>query len=173
MSRRRRLSGSAAAAGICLALGAGNALAQGDRDVDHKLVLEIGPAGEWPLGGGPSNFGSTIAVEVTPIENWLELEFGMTALGTAGRSELSADLLFKKPFRLSPTVEFMIGAGPSLSRTVNGPERSTQLSAEFALDFMFWPTKHVGWFVEPTWSIAPRTGEQSIGVSVGILIGFR
>ena len=47
------------------------------------------------------------------------------------------------------------------------------VAGEFALDFMFWPTKNVGWFVEPTWSIAPRTGEHSLGVSIGLLIGFQ
>jgi len=168
---RPRLTVLAAVAGICLTFHAGSASAA-ERDTDHKLVLEISPAGEWPLGGGPSNFGGMIAAEVTPIENWLELEFGMTALGTAGKSELSADLLFKKPFRISPTFEFMIGAGPSFTQALSGPEHGSQWSAEFALDFMFWPTKNVGWFVEPTWSIAPRTGEHSIGVSVGLLIGF-
>jgi len=169
---RLRLSVPAAAIGICLALGAADAQAKDDHDADHRLVLEISPAGEWPLGGGPANFGGMIAAEVTPIENWLELEFGLASLATAGKSELSADLLFKKPFRISPTFEFMIGAGPSVSRTLNGPEQGTLWSAEFALDFMFWPTKNVGWFVEPTWSIAPRTGEHSLGVSVGILLGF-
>jgi hypothetical protein len=46
------------------------------------------------------------------------------------------------------------------------------VSAEFALDFMFWPTKDVGWFFEPTYSINPRTGERSAAFSVGLLFGF-
>jgi hypothetical protein len=143
-----------------------------ERDADHDLILEIGTAGEWPLNGERSNLGGTMAVEVTPIENWLELEFGFSTLATAGHTELSYDLLFKKPFRLSPTVEFMVGAGPSLSQTLNGPDRGTSLSAEFALDFMFWPTKDVGWYIEPTWSVNPRNGQQSAAVSIGMLIGF-
>jgi hypothetical protein len=143
-----------------------------ERDADHGLILEIGTAGEWPLNGEHPNFGGTIAAEVTPIEDWLELEFGLSTLATAGHTELSGDVLFKKPFRLSPTVEFMIGAGPSLSQTLNGPERGTSVSAEFALDFMFWPTKDVGWYLEPTWSVNPRNGQQSAAVSLGMLIGF-
>jgi hypothetical protein len=141
-------------------------------DADRVVILELGTAGEWPLGGERPNFGGTIAAEIEPIENWLELEFGLTTLATAGHTELSGDLLFKKPFRLSPTVEFMVGAGPSLSHTLNGPERGTSVSAEFALDFMFWPTKNIGWFVEPTWSVNPRNGQQSAAVSLGMLIGF-
>ena len=94
-----------------------------DSDSENAWVLELGGTGEWPLNGERPNFGGTIAAEIEPIENWLELEFGLSALGTSGHSELSGDVLFKKPFRLSPTVEFMIGGGPSLSRTLNGPDR--------------------------------------------------
>jgi hypothetical protein len=139
---------------------------------EHRFILEIGGAGEWPLNGERPNFGGTIAGEVEPIENWLELEFGFTTLATAGHTELSGDLLFKKPFRLSPSAEFMVGLGPSFSRSLNGPERGNSWSVEFALDWMFWPTKNLGWFIEPTWSVNPRNGQQSAAVSVGILIGF-
>jgi hypothetical protein len=100
------------------------------------------------------------------------LEVGLTSLATRGRTEVSGDLLFKKPFRISPAFEFMVGAGPSISKTLNGEDRSTSVSAEFALDFMFWPTPNMGWFVEPTWSIDPRNGQQAFAVSGGILIGI-
>ncbi len=139
---------------------------------EHRFILEIGTAGEWPLNGERPNFGGTVALEVEPIENWLELEFGLSTLATAGHTDLSGDLLFKKPFRLSPSVEFMVGAGPSFSRTLNGPDQGNSWSAEFALDWMFWPTRNVGWFIEPTWSVNPRNGQQSAAVAVGILIGF-
>jgi hypothetical protein len=134
-------------------------------------VLEISPAGEWPLNDRP-NFGGMFAVEKTIIENWLEIEVGLTTLGTTGHTELSGDILFKKPFRISPTFEFMIGAGPSISQALNGEDRSTTVSAAFALDFMFWPSKNVGWFIEPTWTINPRNGQHSFGASAGLLIGI-
>jgi hypothetical protein len=144
----------------------------GESGPEHSFVLEIGTAGEWALNGERPNFGGTIAAEIEPIENWLELEFGLSTLATAGHTEVSGDLLFKKPFRLSSTSEFMIGAGPSYSPTLNGPDRGGAWSAELALDWMFWPTKNVGWFIEPTWSVNPRNGQRSAGVSAGILIGF-
>jgi hypothetical protein len=143
-----------------------------DSDSEHAWVLELGGAGEWSLNGERPNFGGTISAEVEPLEDLLELEFGFTTLATAGHTELSGDLLFKKPFRLSPTVEFMFGAGPSFSRTVNGPDRGDAWAAEVALDWMFWPTKDVGWYVEPTWSVNPKNGQESIAVSIGLLIGF-
>jgi hypothetical protein len=158
------------AAGVFLAVALAGAAIARDDDAEHKFVLELGSAGEWPLTNEPGNFGGTFAVEVEPIENWLELEF--TSLNTTGHSDLSADLLFKKPFKITPGFEFMVGAGPSVSQTLNGPDRGTAVSAEFALDFMFWPTKDVGWFFEPTYSIDPRTGERSAAFSIGLLFGF-
>lgn len=145
-----------------------------EHEADARAVIfEFGAIGEWPLNGERANFGGTIGAEVTPIENWLEIEFSLATLATAGHTELSEDLLFKKPFELSPTVEFMIGAGPSFSQVVSGPDRgSSAVSAEVALDFMFWPTKNLGWYFEPTWSVNPRTGQQSVAASIGILVGF-
>lgn len=151
-------------------------IAQEDGAREHAFVLEVAPAGEWPLNGGRANYGGTVAVEKEVIENWLELELGVTGLGSNGRGVLSTDLLFKKPFRVSPVFEFMVGAGPSIERAISGPDRHTSKSVEFALDFMFWPYedryKDIGWFAEPTWSVTPATGEKSLGMTGGLLIGF-
>ena len=87
-----------------------------------------------------------------------------------GHTELDTDVLFKKPFTLSNKLEFMIGAGPQWSYTINGPGK---IGAEFALDFMFWPTRDrkFGWFLEPSYSYSFSQGhEQSLGVNVGLLI---
>ena len=160
------------ATGVVLALALAGAAIAKDDDAEHKFILELGSAGEWPLTNEPGNFGGTFAVEFEPIENWLELELGFTTLNTTGKSDLSGDLLFKKPFKITPSFEFMVGAGPSVSQTLNGPDRGTTVAAEFALDFMFWPTRDVGWFFEPTYSINPRTGERSAAFSIGLLFGF-
>jgi hypothetical protein len=172
MGRGRQRAG-VVAAGVFLVAALASAAAAKDEDTDHKFVVELGTAGEWPLTNVPGNFGGTFAVEFTPIENWLEIEIGLTSLNTTGHTELSGDLLFKKPFQITPSFEFMIGAGPSFSQTLNGPDQGTAVSAEFALDFMFWPTKDVGWYFEPTYSINPRTGERSAAFSIGLLFGFR
>jgi hypothetical protein len=85
-----------AAAGLCLSLafGADGAVAQDDRE--HAFVLKMGPAGEW-TSHERANFGGTFAVEKTVIENWLEIEVGLTALGTNGQNELSGDIIFTLP----------------------------------------------------------------------------
>src|SRR5450755_681112 len=83
-----------------------------DKDKEPSAIIEVGGAGEWSLQNGAASLGPSIAVEIEPIKDWLELEAGFTPLFSKGRSpEWSTDLLFKKPFTLSNTVEFMIGAG--------------------------------------------------------------
>jgi hypothetical protein len=110
---------------------------------------------------------------MTPIENWLELEFGITAVGKTGEHELSADLLFKKPFQLSRTAEFMFGAGPEMVRRSTASGRHTALGAEVVADFMFWPSARLGWYVEPGYERTfGKNGESGVGVTGGILIAW-
>jgi len=159
------------AAGLCLAVVFATVGAAAQDDREHALVLKMGPAGEWPTNER-ANFGGTFAVEKSIIENWLEIEAGLTVLGTTGQTELSGDIIFKKPFRISPKFEFMVGVGPSIARPLNGENHSTTVSAAFTLDFMFWPTPNLGWYLEPTWTVNPRNGQQSFAASVGLLIGI-
>jgi len=145
----------------------GQILAAEKSDDDrHGAVLEIGAAGEWGLLDGKSSFGPSVAIEVTPIEHWLELEAGITPLRSRDGTEWEADLVFKKPFQLSKNVEFMVGAGPQWSST-------SSLGAVAVLDFMFWVTPQYGWFVEPSYSYAFSRGhDQNLAVNVGLLIAL-
>jgi hypothetical protein len=166
-ARTRRFFSIAACAAILFWPHIGTA---GDNaEDDRAVVLEAGAAGEHSIHGGASNFGPTLAVEVTPIEDWLEIEFGVSALGTSGRTELLSDLVFKKPFRLSPTTEFMVGLGPSVSRALTGPDKGTAHGVEVVLDFMFWRHASTGWYLEPSWSRTAGSGERSIGLTGGLL----
>ena len=140
-------------------------------DDDHAIVFELGAAGDWSSEEG-ARPGGTFAFEVTPIEQWLELEIGVTAIHTGHGIEVPVDVLFKKPWRLSPTFEFMIGVGPELIHET-GPEASTYWGLSSVLDFMFWPRKDVGWYVEPAYEVTRRDGtsHHGFGIAVGLLIG--
>jgi hypothetical protein len=143
--------------------------AQGD---DHRAVVEIGGAGERGITGSSSSGGATVAVEFTPVENWLELETGINALRGSGRNEFAVDLLFKKPWRLSATAEFMAGIGPELSYR-SGSGASTSLATEIVADWMFWPRKNIGWYLEPSYSFTALSGgERNVGIAAGLLIGL-
>ena len=154
--------------------GTGHAFGQAEEQ-EPVAILELGGAGEWAFNGG-SSFGPTAAVEVTPIENWLELEAGVTPMFRSGQRELDTDLLFKKPYTLSKTAEFMFGIGPEwVHATANG-RTSDSITGEAALDFMFWPwaKRRFGWYLEPTYEYSFAAGhEQSISVEGGLLIAIR
>jgi hypothetical protein len=145
-----------------------------DKDIkEPSAEIEIGGAGERGLSNGGFGFGPTLAVEFTPIERWLEIEAGVTPLFSRGQTEWGTDLIFKKPWTLSKTVEFMIGVGPEWRHTTNGGQLADSLAGEVVLDFQFWPwpERKFGWFVEPIYSYSfGREHEQSLGVSVGLLV---
>jgi hypothetical protein len=152
----------------------GNAFGQ-TVDKDPVAVVEIGGAANWNFKGGGSSFGPTVAVEVTPIENWLELEAGVTPLFTRHSREWDSDLLFKKPWTLSKKTEFMLGVGPEWVHVTKNGITSNSLSGEGVLDFMFWPSvKHrFGWYLEPSYEYNFGRGhEQAIGISGGLLIAI-
>jgi hypothetical protein len=142
-------------------------------DKEPLAVLELGAAGEWGLNSTNSSFGPTASVEFTPIPNWLVIETGVTTLFSKGQTEWDTDFVFKKPFDLSPSVEFEPGIGPVWIRTVGRGRTIDGVGAEAVLDFMFWPTadRRYGWFLEPSYTYSFTGGhEQSFGVSAGLLI---
>jgi hypothetical protein len=151
----------------------GGVFAQAEKD--PVAVLELGGAGGVSFQHGTRSFGPNIAVEVTPIENRLELEAGVTALFASHSTEWDTDLLFKKPWTLSRKVEFMAGVGPEWIRKRESGVTSNSVGGELIGDFMFWPSaKHrFGWYLEPGYDYDFGKGhEQSLGISGGLLISI-
>ncbi len=155
--------------GLASALTATTAVAQTGADRDHAVVVELGGAAEWPLRAERPNFGGTLAAEATPIERWLEVEAGVTVLGSNGQRETAADFILKKPFEFSRTVELMVGVGPELTWT-----RTRTVATECALDLMVWPTRNVGWYLEPTYDLTSlrSTRNRSLALATGLIVGI-
>ena len=87
--------------------------AEAARNADDPIaILEMGAATNWNFSGGAATFAPNLAAEVTPIENWLDLEAGVSLFYTRNSTEWDTDLLFKKPWTLSRKAEFMLGIGP-------------------------------------------------------------
>jgi len=145
-------------------------------DNEPFAVGEIGGAMNWNLKGFSPSGGPTIAIEYTPIEGWLEIELGGTESYSKGASELSFDLIFKKPYTISKKLEFMFGLGPEFSSMSASGVTTNSWGAEFALDFMYWPfpKKQFGFYAEPAYDYSFAAGnEQSIGFNGGLLIGIK
>ena len=152
----------------------GHAAAQ-SVEKEPVAVFELGGAADRSLTEGESSFGPTAAVEVTPIENWLELEAGVTPLFRHHSTEWSADLLFKKPWTLSDKTEFMLGVGPEWIHTDSIGLKQNSVAVEVAPDFMFWPSERhrFGWYLEPSYEYKFGPGhEHSLGITGGLLIGI-
>ena len=137
-------------------------------------IVELGAANSWNITGGSSG-GGDMAIEFTPIDNWLEIEIGTTPLFARHTVEWDTDVLFKKPWTLSRKAEFMIGIGPEWVHVRQFGITKNSLAGELALDFMYWPgARHrFGWFVEPAFDYTfGHEHERSINVSWGLLIAI-
>ncbi len=152
-----------------------NALAQSSNK-EPAAIIELGGATAVSVKDATPSAGPTLAVEVTPIDNWLELEAGVTPLFSHRSTEWDTDLLFKKPWTLSKKAEFMAGIGPEWVHTNEYGRTPNSVSGEAVLDFMFWPSakRRFGWYLEPSYEYNFGRGhEQSLGISGGLLIAIR
>jgi hypothetical protein len=145
-----------------------------DEDKDPRAILELGASTSWNFSGGAATFAPNLAAEITPIENWLEIEASVSPFYSRNSTEWDTDLLFKKPWTLSRKAEFMLGVGPEWIHLHQG-RTTNSIAGEVAGDFMFWPNrKHrFGWYLEPAYDYSFASGhQQSIGMSAGLLIGI-
>jgi hypothetical protein len=162
--------------GLCTVIASstlcGAAAADDADDREHVVVVGVGGASELEVTGGSVHVGANVMVEWEAVENWLELEVGVSALATASGVDVPVDVLFKKPFRLTPVVELMVGAGPEMIWV--GDERRAHFGAEVALDIMFWPwNRRVGLWVEPECDLIANGGvSPGIGATGGVLLGW-
>jgi len=143
---------------------------------EAAAILELGAEPALGLRGRGWSLSPTVAAEVTPIENWLELEFGVTPTFGNRSTEWDTDLLFKKPWSISKKVEFMFGVGPEWIHVTENGVSTNSVAGEIALDFMFWPSqkRRLGWYIEPAYDYTFGRGhDQAIGVSIGLLISIR
>ena len=154
-----------------LLLTAGAARAE---EKEPSALIEMGGATEWDLRGGQS-FGPAVAIEVTPLKDWLEIEGGVSPLFGGGHTDWNTDLVFKKPFTLSKTVEVEFGVGPEWLHTTGGGKTADSLGGEAVVEFQFWPwpNRNYGWYLEPSYGYDFGSGHaQSFGLTVGLLIAI-
>src|ERR1700721_4769077 len=68
-------------------------------DKDPIAIVELGAATSWNLRGA-ATFAPNLAAEVTPIENWLEIEAAGSPSNTSKLTEWGPALLFVKPWEI-------------------------------------------------------------------------
>jgi hypothetical protein len=130
------------------------AAAEDGEETDHVAVLEFGATGEREISERTSHVGPAVGIEIEPIENGLEIEFGASTYRSQGATNWELELPFKKPFRLSSTIELMPGLGPTWAHTTQPGVRSSTWGAEAVIDFFFWRSKRFGCYLEPSYGVA-------------------
>lgn len=141
--------------------------------LDHTVIVGAGGAAEMELGNAELHSGLNVFIEYEAIENWLELELGVSLLAAEGGREIPVDLLVKKPFRLTRHLELMVGVGPQIVRVSGTDKNGTFFGGELVFDFMFWPTRQVGLWLEPAYAFVFRQGvSHSVGATGGVIFGW-
>lgn len=143
------------------------------KDKEGIAIAEFGGAYSRDIKG-KSSFGYDVAIETTPIENWLELELGASSTYGNRLKETGIDLLIKKPWTLSSKLEFMFGVGPAWGHATDDGATTSSWGGEAALDFMYWPfEKHqFGFYLEPGYQHNFKGNDQSVEMSGGLLVNI-
>jgi hypothetical protein len=169
----RAASVAQAIAFCALLLAAAPVIADEDAEQDHMGILELGVTGEREMSEHAWHTGPAVGIEVEPIENWLEIEFGASTIRSHGATSWELELPFKKPFRLTSTVEIMPGLGPTWTHTVQPGEPPSTWGAEAVLDLFFWRSKRFGWYLEPSYGVNLGNGnKQSAALTGGIFFAI-
>ena len=157
---------------VGLLIVAGGARAD-EKEKESSVVVELAGSGEWDVHGGAGAYGPYLALEYEVIEHWLEIETAVAPRFSNGQAEVEFELIFKKPFELSKSLEFLIGAGPVwVHHAEESPKDS--IAGEAIVELVYWPWEDhkMGFFVEPSYSYNFGEGhEQTVGVTAGLHIG--
>jgi hypothetical protein len=132
-------------------------------------LVELGATGEREISEHVSHLSPTIGIEAEPIENWFEIELGASTNRSQGATNWELELQFKKPFQLCNMIEVEPGLGSTWSDTTQSDQRPSTWGAEASIGFLFWRTKRIGWFLEPSYGITFGSGTKtSVGLTGGI-----
>jgi len=140
-----------------------------------KVILGVGAATAWDTRGGAAIFAPHLFAEMTPREDLLALEAGVTPFYPGTLTEWDVNFLVKKPWTLSRGAEFTLGVGPVWVYRKEDRRVSNAVAGEVAGEFLFWPGRshHFGWYLEPAYDHSFMAGHaQSLGMSAGLLIGL-
>ena len=154
---------------LCALLSFAQTLAATDdgAEQDHVAVLELGATDEREISERTSHLGPAIGIEIEPIENWLEIELGAATYRSQRATNWEFELPFKKPFRLSSTIELMPGLGPTWAHTTQPGEEPSTWGAEAVIDLFFWRSKRLGWYLEPSYGVTFGNGKKKSAALTG------
>jgi hypothetical protein len=144
------------------------------RDEGGRRVFGVGGDFALDLGASHFNAGGRAFFEFEAIEHLLTIEAGLSFVKVASGTELSTEILLKKPFHLRRGFELEVGLGPAAVQTLGTVPNATYFAIAGVLDFKFWPTDRFGFWVAPHYDLVFRNqGSLTVGASVGPMISWR
>jgi hypothetical protein len=149
--------------------------AEGEAEGEHTVVVGVGGALDADLSDGSTHGGVNAFVEWNAVPGWLELELGASIIPADKGVEVPIGLLFKKPFKLAPWSELLIGIGPEMDVVSTPDTKTTYFGGAGTLDFMFWPLgDRVGFWIAPEYSVLFHDGsaESGLGATGGVMLGW-
>lgn len=138
---------------------------------EHGVILEIGATAEREISEQSSHLGPAVGIEIEPIENGLEVEFGAATYRSRDATNWELELPIKRPFRLTSAVEIMPGLGSTWSHTTQPGEPRSAWGAEIVVDLFFWRSHRFGWYLEPSYGLNLSGGSQkSMALTGGVFV---
>jgi hypothetical protein len=139
----------------------------------QTLVFGFGGAADVDLDQGSSSLGINVFVEYTLIAELLEVEFGASSLALKTGRELAFNLFLKTPIWSRRDLDVSVAAGPELVQFTGMRDSGNYPGMGIAIDVMYWPQPHFGFYIEPTYEFVFRHGtETALDLNAGILIGW-
>jgi hypothetical protein len=139
----------------------------------QTLVFGLGGAADIDLDRGSSSLGVNVFVEYTLIADKLEVEFGASSLALKTGRELAYNLFLKTPIWARPDMDVSLAGGPELVQFTGMRDSGNFPGLGLAIDVMYWPTPHFGFYIEPTYEFVFRHGtETALDLNAGVLVGW-
>ncbi len=156
---------------VSLLIASGAGAVEGE--YEHAIVFGVGGAMEGELSEGRVHGGTNVFVEWKAIAPWLELELGVSVLPEDPGREMPIDLLLKRSIQLTRRLEVMPGLGPELIWVSGTKNDGVFGGVEVVADFMYWPSRHVGFWVEPSYDMVFHDGvAHGLGSTGGLILGW-
>lgn len=139
----------------------------------HIIAARLLSVAGFSSHGEDSLAGVGIFYELVLLPNWLELEVSFAALFNSERQNYPIDVLIKKPFVISDTVEVHAGIGALANIVRGGRHDNTYPGAIATVDGYIWTTPALGFLMEFNYAIvAEEMALHELEGAIGVAYRF-
>jgi hypothetical protein len=142
---------------------------EGEAESEPAWVVFGGGVAERSIQDATNKTGPSLAVETGILDNELKLEWGLASFHPNAAREWKTNVTVKLPFEIAERQELAVGLGPTWTHSNDPAGPSAAFGAEFVVEYLIWPTRHVGFYVAPSYGYSfDATHTRSAGVAAGL-----